>query len=64
MKMLPHIIDGKKLALERELLLKVEVEKLTKKIGRKPKLVALELADDEGSRLYLKLKIGGGESRN
>ena len=56
MKMSPHIIDGKKLALERELLLKVEVEKLTKKIGRKPKLVALELADDEGSRLYLKLK--------
>lgn len=56
MKMSSYIIDGKKLAGEREQLLKNEVQKLTKKIGRKPKLVAVELADDEGSRLYLKLK--------
>jgi len=51
-----NIIDGKKLAAEKEQLLKIEVQKLTKKIGRRPKLVAVELADDEGSRLYLKLK--------
>jgi len=51
-----YIIDGKKLAAEREQLLKIEVQKLTKKIGRRPKLVAVELADDEGGRLYLKLK--------
>ena len=50
------IIDGKKLAGEREQLLIIEIEKLAKKIDRKPKLVAVELADDEGSRLYLKLK--------
>lgn len=50
------IIDGKNLAGEREYFLKLGVEKLTKKIGRKPTLVAMELADDEGSRLYLKLK--------
>ncbi len=56
-----NIIDGKKLAAERELLLKIEVQKLTKKIGRRPKLVAVELADDEGSRLYLKLKKASAE---
>src|SRR3989338_5617612 len=50
------IIDGKKLAVEREQLLIIEIEKLAKKIDRKPKLVAVELADDEGRRLYLKLK--------
>lgn len=56
-----YIIDGKKLAAERERLLKIEVEKITKKIGRRPKLAAVELADDEGSRLYLKLKRAAAE---
>ena len=55
------IIDGKKLAGEREQLLIIEIEKLTKKIGRRPKLAAVELADDEGSRLYLKLKREAAE---
>jgi methylenetetrahydrofolate dehydrogenase (NADP+)/methenyltetrahydrofolate cyclohydrolase len=55
------IIDGKKLAAEKEQLLKIEVQKLTKKIGRRPKLVAMELADDEGGRLYLKLKKATAE---
>ncbi|MBI5356086.1 bifunctional 5,10-methylenetetrahydrofolate dehydrogenase/5,10-methenyltetrahydrofolate cyclohydrolase [Candidatus Collierbacteria bacterium] len=55
------IIDGKKLAAEREQLLKIEVQKLTKKIGRRPRLVAVELSDDEGGRLYLKLKKAAAE---
>lgn len=49
------------MAAEREQLLKIKVQKLTKKIGRKPKLVAVELADDEGGRLYLKLKKAAAE---
>ncbi|MBI2309365.1 bifunctional 5,10-methylenetetrahydrofolate dehydrogenase/5,10-methenyltetrahydrofolate cyclohydrolase [Candidatus Collierbacteria bacterium] len=55
------IIDGKKLAAEREKKLAGEVSLLTKKIGRRPKLLAVELADDEGSRLYLKLKRKAAE---
>lgn len=50
------IIDGKRLAREREERLKVKVDQFIQKTGRTPSLVAVELSDDQGSRLYLKLK--------
>jgi len=55
------IIDGRKLAKEREEILKVNVQEFVRIHGRKPTLVAVELSDDEGSRLYLKLKKAAAE---
>jgi methylenetetrahydrofolate dehydrogenase (NADP+)/methenyltetrahydrofolate cyclohydrolase len=50
------IIDGKKLAKEREKQVKKEVSRISLKLGRKPRLVAVKLSDDPGSELYLRLK--------
>jgi len=50
------IIDGRKLAGAREALLKKKVDRFIKINRRRPSLLAIELSDDPGSRLYLKLK--------
>lgn len=59
--MAAYIIDGRKLAREREKLLQEKVSQFVKKTGRKPRLVAVKLSDDEGSRRYLKLKKAAAE---
>jgi len=55
------IIDGRKLAGAREALLKKKVDRFIKINRRRPSLLAIELSDDPGSRLYLKLKKAAAE---
>ena len=50
------IIDGRTLAAAREVLLKKKVDRFIKLNHRRPSLLAIELSDDPGSKLYLKLK--------
>src|SRR4030042_2771165 len=50
------IIDGRKIAKEREEVLKQRVKEFVEKYGRRPKLVAAKITDDPGSEWYLKLK--------
>lgn len=56
-----YIINGKKLAAEREAILKKKVAKFVSEFHRKPKLVAVEISEDPGSVLYLKLKRAAAE---
>jgi methylenetetrahydrofolate dehydrogenase (NADP+)/methenyltetrahydrofolate cyclohydrolase len=51
-----YYIDGRKLAGDREVLLIKKVGQFIKLNRRRPSLLAIELSDDPGSKLYLKLK--------
>lgn len=55
------IIDGRKIALEKESQLKEKVSEFVAKYHRHPKLVAVELSPDPASQLYLKLKSAAAE---
>lgn len=55
------IIDGKRIALEKEQQLKEKVFEFVTKYHRHPKLVAIELSEDPASQLYLKLKRAAAE---
>lgn len=55
------IIDGKKIAAEKESQLKEKVSEFVTKYHRHPKLVAVELSEDPASQLYLKLKRASAE---
>lgn len=55
------IIDGRKIAGEREGVLKERVGEFVSKHRRRPKLTAVMITDDPSSNLYLKLKRASAE---
>lgn len=57
----PCIIDGRTLAGTREEVLKENVSTFVSKFHRRPTLVAVEISEDPGSVLYLKLKRAAAE---
>jgi len=50
------IISGKKIAQEIKNQVKIEVESLTQKLQRKPRVISLIVGDNKESKLYLKLR--------
>lgn len=50
------VFDGKKFARQKEKALKIETKRLTKKLGFRPKLVAIMVGDNPASQLYLRKK--------